>query len=127
MKARDVPITYAPPKKLGMQMRLCSTSLSLQKTPTPFLQTRPLSSPVVIICEPTVYWPLDHARAHLPKKDIHESVMYLMACYYTFHLTYPKCIATLLSVVQTEVPLGLHSRRDMTTSYKKAMADWKSS
>lgn len=41
-----------------------------------------------------------------------------MAYYYTLHLTYPKCVATLLSVIQTEI-------LDMTTSYKKAMTEWK--
>lgn len=60
-----------------------------------------------------------------PKEDIYASVMYLMACYYVFHLTYPKCIATLLSMLQTEVLSDAIHERDMTSSYKKAMAEWK--
>ena len=50
--------------------------------------------------------------------------MYLMAWYYAFHLTYPKCIVTLLPV-QTEVLLDTIHDRDLTSSYKKAMAEWK--
>ncbi|KAJ4921482.1 hypothetical protein JOQ06_014297 [Pogonophryne albipinna] len=97
--------------------------LESAEDPNTFLQTRPLSSPVVIICETNCI--LTMPVLIFPKEDIHESVMYLMACYYTFHLTYPKCIATLLSVVQTEVLLDAIHDCDMTTSYKKAMADWK--
>lgn len=59
------------------------------------------------------------------KEDICASVTNLMACYYAFHLTYPKCIATLFSVLQTEVLSDAIHDRDMTSSYKKAMAEWK--
>ncbi|KAJ4932025.1 hypothetical protein JOQ06_011002 [Pogonophryne albipinna] len=100
--------------------------LESAEDPNTFLQTRPLSSPVVIICETNCILAIGTMPVLIfPKEDIHESVMYLMACYYTFHLTYPKCIATLLSVVQTEVLLDAIHDCDMTTSYKKAMADWK--
>ncbi|KAJ4944703.1 hypothetical protein JOQ06_013243 [Pogonophryne albipinna] len=99
--------------------------LESAEDPNTFLQTRPLSSPVVVICETNCILAIGTMPVLIfPKEDIHESVMYLMACYYTFHLTYPKCIATLLSVVQTEVLLDAIHDRDMTTSYKKAMADW---
>lgn len=48
-----------------------------------------------------------------------------MAYYYTLHLTYPKCVATLLSVIQTEILQDAIHDRDATASYKKAMAEWK--
>ena len=34
---------------------------------------------------------------------LNEGLLYLMAYYYALHMTYPKCISTLLSVLQTEV------------------------
>ncbi|KAI4799907.1 hypothetical protein KUCAC02_016445 [Chaenocephalus aceratus] len=116
----------APPKKLRHANEAVLHVLESAEDPNTFLQTRPLSSPVVIICETNCILAIGTMPVLIfPKEDIHESVMYLMACYYTFHLTYPKCIATLLSVVQTEVLLDAIHDCDMTTSYKKAMADWK--
>ncbi|KAI4826488.1 hypothetical protein KUCAC02_029935, partial [Chaenocephalus aceratus] len=120
------PSPMAPPKKLRHASEAVLHVLESAEDPNTFLQTRPLSSPVVIICETNCILAIGTMPVLIfPKEDIHESVMYLVACYYTFHLTYPKCIATLLSVVQTEVLLDAIHDCDMTTSYKKAMADWK--
>ncbi|KAI4811628.1 hypothetical protein KUCAC02_014507 [Chaenocephalus aceratus] len=120
------PSPIAPPKKLRHASEAVLHVLESAEDPNTFLQTRPLSSPVVIICETNCILAIGTMPVLIfPKEDIHESVMYLVACYYTFHLTYPKCIATLLSVVQTEVLLDAIHDCDMTTSYKKAMADWK--
>ena len=103
---------------LFFSLCLCQSA----EDPNTFLQARPLFSPVVIVCKtncnlgtmPVVTF---------PKENIYASVTYLMACYYAFHLTYPKCIATLFSVLQTQVLSdAIH---DMTSSYKKAMAEWK--
>ena len=55
-----------------------------------------------------------------------EGLLYLMAYYYALHLTYPKCISTLLSVVQTEILLDSIHEQDLTPSYKKAISEWKS-
>ncbi|KAJ4932575.1 hypothetical protein JOQ06_010993 [Pogonophryne albipinna] len=55
-----------------------------------------------------------------PNQDI-----YLMAYYYAFHLTYTKCVATLLSIIQTEILLDKIHDKDLTPSYKKGMAEWK--
>ncbi|CAB1428102.1 unnamed protein product, partial [Pleuronectes platessa] len=33
---------------------------------------------------------------------LNEDFLYVMAYYYALHMTYPKCISTLLSVLQTE-------------------------
>ena len=50
---------------------------------------------------------------------------YSMAYYYAFNLTYPKCIATLLSVIQTEVLSDEIHESDATRVYKKTMTEWK--
>ncbi|CAL8382720.1 unnamed protein product [Gadus morhua 'NCC'] len=96
------------------------------RRPNTFLQTRPLSSPVIVVCETTCILAIGTMPVLVfAKEDIYDCVMYLMACYYAFHLTYPKCIATLLSVLQTEVLLDAIHDCDTTSSYKKAMAEWK--
>jgi len=60
------------------------------------------------------------------EKDLlHEGLLYLLAYYYAFHLTYPRCIATLLSVLQTEVLVDVLHEQDATPSYKKAIQEWK--
>ncbi|KAF3849477.1 hypothetical protein F7725_019196, partial [Dissostichus mawsoni] len=117
------PSPMAPPKKL----RHASEAVLhvLEKTPTPFFRHDHSPALLSSSAKPTVYWPLEPCPCSSSQKRTFMKVMYLMACYYTFHLTYPKCIATLLSVVQTEVLLDAIHDRDMTTSYKKAMADWK--
>lgn len=89
--------------------------------PNTFLQARPLLSPVVIVCKTNCILAIGTIPGLIfPKEDISDSVMYVMACYCTFHLTYPKCIATLLSVLQTEVLMDNIHDRDMTSSYKKS-------
>ncbi|XP_036066727.1 uncharacterized protein LOC112142308 isoform X1 [Oryzias melastigma] len=94
--------------------------------PNTFLHSRPLFSPVVIVCDTNCILAIGTMPVLIfPKEDIFDSVMYVMACYYTFHLTYPKCIATLISVLQIEVLMDAIHARDMTSSYKKATAEWK--
>ncbi len=88
--------------------------------PNTFLQTRTLSSPVVTVCETNCILAIGTMPVLIfPKEDISDSVMFIMACYYTFHLTYPKCLATLLSVLQTEVLMDAIHDRDMTYHIKK--------
>nr|XP_020442596.1 uncharacterized protein LOC109952080 [Monopterus albus] len=120
------PSPVAPPKKLGHASEAMFHVLESKEDPNTFLQTRPLFSPVVIVCETNCLLAIGTMPVvTFPKEDIYTSVMYLMACYYAFHLTYPKCIATLLSVLQTEVLLDAIHDKDMTSSYKKAMVEWK--
>lgn len=57
---------------------------------------------------------------------LNEGLLYLMAYYYALHLTYPKCISTLLSVLQTEVLQDSIHEQDMTPQYKRAIGEWKS-
>lgn len=60
------------------------------------------------------------------RKDLNGGLLYLMAYYYALHLTYPKCISTLLSVLQTEILKDSIHDQDSTPSYKKALGEWKS-
>jgi len=94
--------------------------------PTIYVQKRPLSTLLLLF---------DGSRCLVTfgttpittfaKEDLCEGLLYLMAYYYTLHLTYPKCVATILSVIQTEILQDSIHDQDMTTSYKKAMAEWK--
>ena len=61
-----------------------------------------------------------------PEEDLYHGLIYLLAYYYTMHLTYPKCLGTLLSVLQTEILQDNIHDGDATPSYKKAMVEWKS-
>ncbi|KAK3527444.1 hypothetical protein QTP86_022671 [Hemibagrus guttatus] len=120
------PSPVAPPKKLGHASEAMFHVLESKEDPHTFLQTRPLFSPVVIVCETSCLLPTGTMPVvTFPKEDIYASVMYLMACYYAFRLTYPKCIATMFSVLQTEVLLYAIHDKDMTSSYKKSMFEWK--
>ncbi|XP_029943613.1 uncharacterized protein LOC115385697 [Salarias fasciatus] len=120
------PSPFAPPKKLGHASEAMLHILKSAEDANTFLQTRPLSSPVVIVTETNCILAIGTIPVlTFPKEDISDSVMYIMACYYTFHLTYPKCLATLLSVLQTEVLMDAIHDKDMTSSYKKAMAEWR--
>lgn len=67
----------------------------------------------------------NHPVTTFAKEDLSEGLLYLMAYYYTLHLTYPKCVATLLSVIQTEILQDTINEQDTTASYKRAMAEWK--
>ncbi|KAF7699132.1 hypothetical protein HF521_003874 [Silurus meridionalis] len=94
---KALPDMFPPPKKLGHTSEAMFHSA---EDPNTFLQVRPLFSPVVIVCETNCLLAIGTMPVvTYPKEDICASVMYLMACYYAFHLTYPKCIATLLSVL----------------------------
>lgn len=100
----------------------------LQETedPNSYLKKRPLSCPVLIVGPSNCLLAVgDVAITTFPKDKLTEGALYLMAYYYTLHLTYPKCVATLLSVIQTELLLDKIHERDLTSSYKKSMAEWK--
>ncbi|XP_056121570.1 uncharacterized protein LOC130099788 [Rhinichthys klamathensis goyatoka] len=95
--------------------------------PDTFVHRRVLSSPVLLVGEENCMVVVGTTPVVTFEKDLlHEGLLYLLAYYYAFHLTYPKCIATLLSVLQTEVLVDvLHEQDDATPSYKKAIHEWK--
>ncbi|CAJ1086727.1 uncharacterized protein LOC127420714 isoform X1 [Xyrichtys novacula] len=95
------------------------------KDPNVYLKKCPLSCPVLLVSEFNCLLAIGDEPIHtLAKCEVVDGVLYLMAYYYAIHLTYPKCVATLLSVIQTEVLLDEIHERDLTPSYKKAIADW---
>ncbi|KAJ4941901.1 hypothetical protein JOQ06_011773 [Pogonophryne albipinna] len=97
-----------------------------KEDPSSYLKKRPLPCPVLIVSSSSCLLAIGDAPiATFPKQDIAVGAIYLMAYYYAFHLTYPKCVATLLSVIQTEILLDKIHDKDLTPSYKKGMAEWK--
>lgn len=89
------------------------------------MNKRPLSCPVVLVSSSNCLLVVDVAVATFSNDKLTESALYLMAYYYTMHLTYPKCVATVLSFIQTEVLKDKMNEKDLTPSYKKCMAEWK--
>nr|XP_054607445.1 uncharacterized protein LOC129167182 [Nothobranchius furzeri] len=119
------PSPAHPPKKMGTASDAFLHVLKPTEDPDAVLQKRSLSCPVVMFdgCKCVI------AVGNLPvttfdKEKLGEGMIYVMAYFYTLHLTYPKCVATLLSVIQTEVLQDAIHERDTTSYYKKALAEW---
>ncbi|KAI4830322.1 hypothetical protein KUCAC02_001961 [Chaenocephalus aceratus] len=111
----------------GVWKKMLKPPLGMDKEdPNSYLKKRPLPCPVLIVSSSSCLLAIGDAPiATFPKQDIAVGAIYLMAYYYAFHLTYPKCVATLLSVIQTEILLDKIHDKDLTPSYKKGMAEWK--
>ncbi|KAM8760323.1 uncharacterized protein AB9X84_008434 isoform 1-T1 [Acanthopagrus schlegelii] len=119
------PSLAAPPKKLGSVSESPFHILEPSEDPNVFLQRRPITSPVLLVESTNLLLAVGTVPlTTLPKEMIHEAPLILLGCYYTFHLTYPKCISTLLSIIQTEVLKDSIHECDLTHSYKKAIAEW---
>ncbi|KAF7646907.1 hypothetical protein LDENG_00180720 [Lucifuga dentata] len=59
------------------------------------------SCPVVLVSEENCLIAIGSTPvATFDRENFYEGPLYLMGYYYAFHLTYPKCISTLLSVLQ---------------------------
>ncbi|KAL7871938.1 hypothetical protein SRHO_G00069210 [Serrasalmus rhombeus] len=120
------PSPVALPKKLGHASEAMVHVLEPTENPTTYLQRRPVFSPVLIVCDNNCMLAIGSTPVTtFPKENIDTGVLYLLAYYYAFHLTYPKCIATLLSILQTEVLQDAIHDRDATSSYKKTLSEWK--
>ncbi|KAJ4923582.1 hypothetical protein JOQ06_021493 [Pogonophryne albipinna] len=106
------PSNTVPPRKL--------------EDPETFLRQRSLSCPVVLVSEENCMIAVGSTPlTTFQKVQFDEGLLYLMAYYYAMHLTYPKCISTLLSVLQTKILKDVIHERDTTQSYKKAVGEWK--
>ncbi|XP_030579956.1 uncharacterized protein LOC115776609 [Archocentrus centrarchus] len=120
------PSPTAPPKKLGHASEALLHVLQPTEDPAIYLQRRSLFSPVLLFDGSHCIMAIGTTPiTTFAEEDLRQGLLYLMAYYYTLHLTYPKCVATLLSVIQTEVLKDSIHERDTTGSYKKAMAEWK--
>lgn len=94
------------------------------ESPDSFLQSQ--GYPIVLLGEENCLLAIGPTPlCTFPREKFHETILYLMGCYYVFHLTYPKSSSTLLSVIQTEILQDALHEGDITSSYKKAMAEWK--
>ncbi|XP_051519172.1 uncharacterized protein LOC127420714 isoform X2 [Myxocyprinus asiaticus] len=120
------PSSSTPPKKIRDASEALVHVLEENEEPNAYLKKRPLSCPVLIVSSSNCLLAVgDVPITTFPKDKVTEGALYLMAYYYALHLTYPKCVATLLSVIQTEVLLDTIHEQDLTPSFKKGMADWK--
>ena len=87
---------------------------------------RTLSTPVLILDMPLSMITIGYTPiTTFPEEQLIEGLLYLLGYYYTLRLTYPKCVATLLSVLQTEIFQDNIHKRD--TTHTRAMAEWKAS
>ncbi|KAJ8362464.1 hypothetical protein AAFF_G00373800 [Aldrovandia affinis] len=121
------PSSTMPPRKLGANSEALFHVLTTSEDPDGFLHQRPLSCPVVVVSEDNCMIAIGSTPvATFDSERFHEGLLYLMAYYYALHLTYPKCISTLLSVLQTEILQDSIHEGDSTPSYKKAIGEWKS-
>ncbi|KAG9272182.1 hypothetical protein AMEX_G13143 [Astyanax mexicanus] len=120
------PSGVAPPKKLGQPSEALFHILTPSENAAAFLSRFPLSSPLLLIDEENFVISFGKNPVTTFSRDLlHEGVLYVLAYYYALHLTYPKCISTLLSVLQTEVLGDVLHEQDATASYKRALAEWK--
>ncbi|XP_078147121.1 uncharacterized protein LOC144543016 [Centroberyx gerrardi] len=94
------PSTSAPPKRLRDASEALVHVLEEKEDPNAYLKKRPLSCPVLIVSSSNCLLAVgDVPITTFPKDKVTEGALYLMAYYYALHLTYPKCVATLLSVI----------------------------
>ncbi|KAI4879082.1 hypothetical protein NFI96_025011, partial [Prochilodus magdalenae] len=90
------PSPVALPKKLDHASEAMVYVLEPTENPNTYLQRRPIFSPVQIICDSNCMLAIGSTPVTtFPKENIDTGVLYLLAYYYIFHLTYPKCLATL--------------------------------
>ncbi|KAL3993488.1 KRAB domain-containing zinc finger protein [Sarotherodon galilaeus] len=118
-----------PPKTLdgGICSEVFFHVLKTSEDPEGYLRQRPLACPVLLVSEGNCMIAVGTTPVStFDRKDLNEGLLYLMAYYYALHLTYPKCISTLLSVLQTEILKDSIHDRDSTPSYRKALGEWKS-
>ncbi|KAL2102087.1 hypothetical protein ACEWY4_003848 [Coilia grayii] len=121
------PSSTMPPKKLGSSSEALFHVLATSEDPNGFIQQRPLSSPVLLVSEDNCMIAIGKTPVTtFSMERLNEGLLYLMAYYYALHMTYPKCISTVLSVLQTEVLHDSIHDQDLTPQYKKSIGEWKS-
>ncbi|KAF4115070.1 hypothetical protein G5714_002559 [Onychostoma macrolepis] len=100
--------------------------LTPSEDPDTYIHRCAFSTPVLLVGEENCMVVVGTTPVLTFDKDLlHEGPLYLLAYYYAFHLTYPKCLATLLSVLQTQVLRDAIHEQDATPSYKKAIQEWR--
>ncbi len=90
-----------------------------------YLRRFPLAVPFVLVGEEDCFLCAGNAPVvSFARSCLAESVLYIMAYYYTFHMTYPKCVSSVLLFLQTEVLGDAIHEKDQTAAFKRAKADW---
>ncbi|KAI4886745.1 hypothetical protein NFI96_004616, partial [Prochilodus magdalenae] len=111
------PSPTSPPKRLGNPSEALLHVLQAREDPSLYLEKRPLTSPVLLFDGKICILAVGNVPVStIPKEEFFDGMLMLMAYYYTMHLMYPKCVATLLSVIQTEVLCDAIHDRDATDS-----------
>ncbi|CAL9703798.1 unnamed protein product [Knipowitschia caucasica] len=119
------PSNAALPKKLSNASDALFHILLPLQEPGMFLQKRPLCTPVLLVDEDGCFICAGSTPiSSFPKSKLQEAILYIMAYYYVFHMAYPKCIASLLLVLQTEVLQDPITDNDASPAYKKAMTEF---
>ncbi|XP_053344385.1 uncharacterized protein LOC128514611 isoform X2 [Clarias gariepinus] len=115
----------APKKRVPISEALFHV-LTSSEDPDTYIHRRAFSSPVLLVGEENCMVVVGTSPILTFDKDLlYEGPLYLLAYYYAFHLTYPKYLATLLSVLQTQVLRDVIHEQDATPSYKKAINEWR--
>nr|XP_057920198.1 uncharacterized protein LOC131113029 [Doryrhamphus excisus]XP_057920199.1 uncharacterized protein LOC131113029 [Doryrhamphus excisus] len=121
------PSSTPPPKKLGPCSEALCHVIKTAEDPEGFLHQRTLSCPVLLISKDNCMIAIGSTPVTtFATAELKEGLLYLMAYYYALHLSYPKCISTLLLVLQTEIHQDSIHAQDANSTYKKALAEWKS-
>ncbi|XP_062422198.1 uncharacterized protein LOC119219433 [Pungitius pungitius] len=120
------PSSTLPPKKLGACSEAVFHVLTASENPDTYLSKRPVACPVMLVCGDNCMIAIGNTPVTtFDRKKFDEGLLYLLGYYYCLHLTYPKFISTMLSVLQTEVLQDSLHDQDSTASYKKAIAEWR--
>ncbi|KAJ8406840.1 hypothetical protein AAFF_G00297560 [Aldrovandia affinis] len=103
------PSSTMPPRKLGANSEALFHVLTTQKTLMVSCTNDPCLVQLWSFLEDNCMIAIGSTPvATFDSERFHEGLLYLMAYYYALHLTYPKCISTLLSVLQTEILPRFH-------------------
>ncbi|XP_060780404.1 extracellular calcium-sensing receptor-like [Neoarius graeffei] len=118
------PSGYPAPKKMASPSEALIHVLPPTEDPGVYLRRWPLATPFVLVGEGDCFLCAGNAPvASFPRSGLGESILYIMAYYYAFHMTYPKCVASVLSIRQTKVLGDKIHEKDQTTAFKRAKAD----
>ncbi|MEQ2303956.1 hypothetical protein AMECASPLE_022066 [Ameca splendens] len=81
----------APPKRVREPSEALVHALEEKEDPDAYLKKRSLSCPVLIVCSSNCFLAVGGVPITKFLKDkVDEGALYLMAYYYTLHLTYPR-------------------------------------
>ncbi|XP_042564296.1 uncharacterized protein LOC116221586 isoform X2 [Clupea harengus] len=118
------PSASPPPKKMRDASEAFIHVLKEKEDPESFLKKRHLSCPLLLVSATNCILAVgDNPIAEFHNDDLHEGMLYIIALYYALHLTYPKCVSTLLSIIQSEVLGDALHPQDQTSSFKKGLSE----